>query len=101
MYFQIGGSSSGLILYFSDNQLEKWIWRKHFFVAFVAQDFKSFLVLFQSKEPMIHHLYPAMLSLLYELQRKFIRKSKLNAEDLSQNFMQRTLPPPSNLHSKD
>ena len=56
------------------------------FVAFVAQDFESFLVPFQSKEPMIHHLYPAMLSLLYELQRKFIRKSKLNAEDLSQNF---------------
>ena len=56
------------------------------FVAFVAQDFESFLVPFQSKEPMIHHLYPTMLSLLYELQRKFIRKSKLNAEDLSQNF---------------
>ena len=56
------------------------------FVAFVAQDFESFLMPFQSKEPMIHHLYPAMLSLLYELQRKFIRKSKLNAEDLSQNF---------------
>ena len=56
------------------------------FVAFVAQDFEAFLVPFQSKDPMIHLLYPAMLSLLYGLQIKFIRGAKLSSEDLSENI---------------
>ena len=56
------------------------------FVAFVAQDFEAFLVPFQSKDPMIHLLYPAMLSLLYGLQRKFICGAKLSSEDLSENI---------------
>ena len=54
--------------------------------AFVAQDFEAFLVPFQSKDPMIHLLYPAMLSLLYGLQRKFIRGAKLSSGDLSENI---------------
>ena len=56
------------------------------FVAFVAQDFEAFLVPFQSKDPMIHLLYPAMLSLLCGLQLKFIRGAKLSSEDLSENI---------------
>ena len=55
------------------------------FVIFVASDFDSFLVPFQSAEPLIHHLYPAMTNLLYELMRKFIKSSKLDANDLSNN----------------
>ena len=56
------------------------------FIIFVGQDFENFLIPFQGKEPMIHHLYPAMTSLLYEVMRKFIKTSKLNADDLSQNI---------------
>ena len=56
------------------------------FVVFVAQDFESFLVPFQSREPLIHQLYPAMMSLLYSLMRKIIKSSKLNTEDLSKNI---------------
>ena len=34
---------------------------------------------------MIHLLYPAVLSLLYGLQRKFIDGAKLSSEDLGEN----------------
>ena len=47
------------------------------FVAFVAHDFESFLLPFQSGEPMIHLLHPAMCKLLHSLQSKFIRKKFL------------------------
>ena len=56
------------------------------FVVFSAQDFQSFLVPFQSKVPLIHQLYPAMMSLVYGLMRKFIKTSKLNTDDLSKNI---------------
>ena len=56
------------------------------FVAFVVQDLEAFLLPFQSKDPMIHLLNPAMLSLLYGLQRKFIRGAKLSSEDLGENI---------------
>ena len=55
-------------------------------VAFVAQDFKAFLLLFQSKARMIHLLYPAMLSFLCGHRRKFIREAKLSSEDLGENI---------------
>ena len=55
------------------------------FVAFVAQHFEAFLLPFQTKDPMIHLLYPVMLSLPYGLQRKFIPGSKLSSEDLGEN----------------
>ena len=51
------------------------------FVAFVAHDFQEFLVPFQSTEPMIHLLYPALCKLMNVLQRKFIRKIKLSSDD--------------------
>ena len=53
------------------------------FVAFVAQDFEAFLLPFQSKDPMIHILYPAVH---FGLQRKFIRGAKSSSEDLDENF---------------
>ena len=56
------------------------------FVAFVARDFEAFLLPFQSKDTMIHLLYPAMLSLLYGLQRKFIRCAKFSSKDLGENI---------------
>ena len=56
------------------------------FVAFVAQDLRAFLWSSQIKDPIIHLLYPAMLSLLYGLQRKFIRGAKLSSEDLGANI---------------
>ena len=56
------------------------------FVAFVLQHFEAFLLPFQTKDPMIHLLYPAMLSLPYGLQRKFIRGAKLSSEDLGENI---------------
>ena len=67
---------------FADPTMEAYV----IFVAFVAQDFEAFLVSFQSKDPMIHLLYPAMLSLLCGLQRKFIRGAKLSSEDLGENI---------------
>ena len=56
------------------------------FVAFFAQDFEAFLLPFQSKDPVIHLLYPAVLSLLYGLQRKFIREAKLSSKNLGENI---------------
>ena len=56
------------------------------YVAFVVQDFEAFLLPFQSKDPMFHFLYPAMLSLLYGLQRKLICGAKLSSEDLGENI---------------
>ena len=46
---------------FADPTMEAYV----AFVAFVAQDFKVFLLPFQSKDPMINLLYPAMLSSLW------------------------------------
>lgn len=43
--------------------------------AFVAHDFEFFSVLFQVSEPMINLFHPALCTLLYELQRKFIKKA--------------------------
>ena len=51
--------------------------------AYIA--FCAFLVPFQTSEPMIHLLHPALCNLLYTLQRKFIRKKKLSS-DLSENI---------------
>ena len=42
--------------------------------AFVAHDFQFFSVLFQVSESMINLFHPALCTLLYELQRKFIKK---------------------------
>ena len=42
------------------------------FVAFVSQDFESFLLTFQRKEPMIHILYTAMGSFLSKMLTKFV-----------------------------
>ena len=67
---------------FADPTMEAYV----AFVAFVAQDFEAFLLPFQSKDPIIHLLYPAMLSLLYGLQRKFIGGAKLSSEDLGENI---------------
>ena len=55
------------------------------FVAFITQNFESFLFPFQSKDPMIHLLYPAIPS-PYGLQRKFFRRAKLSSEDLGGNI---------------
>ena len=46
---------------FADPTMEAYV----AFVAFVAQDFEVFLLPFQSKDPMINLLYPAMLSSLW------------------------------------
>ena len=54
------------------------------FCAFIAHDFESFLIPFQTSEPMIH-LHPSLSNLLFKLQRKFIRKNKLSS-DLSENI---------------
>ena len=45
---------------FADSTMEAYV----VFVAFVAQDFEAFLLPLESKDPMIHLLYPAMLSSL-------------------------------------
>ena len=66
---------------FADPTMEAYV----VFAAFVVQDFEVLLSSFQSKDPMIHLLYPAMFSLLYGLQRKFIRGAKLSSEDLGEN----------------
>ena len=55
------------------------------FVAFVAHDFEEFLVPFQSAEPMIHLLYPALCKLMNALQMKFVKKSKLSSDDITKN----------------
>ena len=67
------------------------------FVAFAAQDFEAFLLPFQSKDPMIHLLYPAMLSLPYGLHRKFICGVKLSSEDLGENVRMSMVKRMSNL----
>ena len=67
---------------FADPTMEAYV----AFVAFVAQDFETFLLPFQSKNPMIHLLYLAVLSHLYGLQKKFIHGTILSSEDLSENF---------------
>ena len=51
------------------------------FAAFVSQEFESFLIPFQSSEPMIHLLYPEMCKFLTGLLQKFIRKKILSADD--------------------
>ena len=55
------------------------------FCAFVAHDFESFLVPFQTSEPLIHQLHPALCKLLYDLQRKFVKQAKLN-QDIAENI---------------
>ena len=55
------------------------------FCAFIAHDFESFLIPFQTSEPMVHLLHPSLCNLLFKLQRKFIRKNKLSS-DLSENI---------------
>ena len=42
------------------------------FVAFASQDFESFLLTFQRKEPTIHILYTAMGSFLSKMLTKFV-----------------------------
>ena len=56
------------------------------FIIFNAQDFEMFLSPFQSKEPLIHHLHSSMVRLLYSLMRKFIKPTKLDNDDLSNNI---------------
>ena len=51
------------------------------FVAFVANDFHEFLVPFQSTEPMIHLLYPALLKLINTVHGKFFRNIKSSSDD--------------------
>ena len=55
------------------------------FVVLITQNFESFLFPFQSKDPMIHLLYPAIPS-TYGLQKKFFRGAKLSSEDLRGNI---------------
>lgn len=55
------------------------------FCAFAAHDFEAFLIPFQSNEPMIHLLHPALCNLLHGLQSKFIKSFKLK-DDLSENI---------------
>lgn len=43
------------------------------FCAYSARDFESFLLPFQSEKPMIHLIYPQMVSLLRNLMVKFIK----------------------------
>ena len=47
------------------------------YTSFAINDFESFLLPFQSEEPMIHLLYPEMYKLLESLMTKFIRKKRL------------------------
>ena len=54
------------------------------FVAFLAHDFEEFLIPFQTVEPMIHLLYPALCRLMNALQMKFVKSSKLST-DLAKN----------------
>ena len=67
------------------------------FVAFAAQDFESFLIEFQSNEPLIHMLYPKMGNLLLKLMTKFI--SKANVYDDADGM--RTPKPVSDLTKVD
>ena len=67
--------------FFGDSTMEAYV----AFVAFNAQDFEAFLLPFQSKDPMIHLQYPAVLS-LYGLQRKLIDGTKLSSKDLGENI---------------
>ena len=55
------------------------------FIAFVSQDFESFLVQFQSDAPLIHLLFPKMKELVFNLMTKFVKKDKMyeNVDDLS------------------
>ena len=46
------------------------------FYAFTAHDFESFLSSLQTREPMIHQLFPSMWELLNDIQSKFIKKKK-------------------------
>ena len=43
------------------------------FCAYVARDFESFLLPFQSEKPMVHLMYPQMVTLLRNLMVKFIK----------------------------
>ena len=55
------------------------------FIAFVSQDFESFLVQFQSDVPLIHLLFPKIKELVFNLITKFVKKDKMyeNVDDLS------------------
>ena len=66
---------------FADTTMEAYV----AFDAFIAQDFEAFLLPFQSKYPIIHLLYPAVLC-LYGLQRKSICGAKLSSEELGENI---------------
>ena len=48
------------------------------FGAFTTQDFEAFLVPFQSNQPMIHILYPAICKLVSDIMSKFIKKKFLS-----------------------
>ena len=50
------------------------------FCTFVAHDFESFLLPFQTKEAMIHLLYTSMCKLLSDPQSKCIKKKVLSSE---------------------
>ena len=67
--------------FFADPTMEAYV----AFVDFVAKDFQAFLLPSWSKDPIIHPLYSAMLS-LYGLKRQFIRGAKLSSEDLDENI---------------
>ena len=55
------------------------------FIAFVSQDFESFLVQFQSDAPLIHLLFLKMKQLVFNLMTKFVKKDKMyeNVDDVS------------------
>ena len=50
------------------------------FCTFVAHDFESFLLPFQTKEPMIHLLYPSVCKLLSDYQSKCLQEKVLSNE---------------------
>ena len=47
------------------------------FIAFISQDFESFLVQFKSDTMLIHLLYPKMEELIFNLMSRFIGRDKL------------------------
>ena len=55
------------------------------FCAFTAHDFESFLLPLQTREPVIHQLFPSMCKLLNDVQSKFTKKKKL-CSDLEYNI---------------
>ena len=55
------------------------------FCSYIANDFEGFLRPFQSSEPKIHLMYPAMSNLISNMMHKFVSKKVLSS-DASKNI---------------